>query len=122
MIPLGIGTRSTGVILPDLIRNYGGDTFFATCIFFGVRFLATQKQLSKVGAIAYLICLCIETLQLYQAPWIQKVRHTYPFGLLLGYGFVWSDWICYAVGVVVALTITYPLEYLLFQNTRNKNL
>ena len=117
-IPLGLATRSSNANIPELIKVYGGDVLSATCIFFGVRFLAPRKSLSKIAAITYLICICIETLQLYQAPWIQKVRHTYPFGILLGYGFLWSDWVCYAIGVILALIITFPLELLLMRKGR----
>jgi hypothetical protein len=109
-IPLGVGTRTNNIDWPALIRVYGGDVLSATCIFWGVRFVAIKMSLPKVTAMAYFICICIETLQLYQAPWIQAVRHTYPFGILLGYGFLWSDWICYAVGVLIALLMAYPLE------------
>jgi hypothetical protein len=41
---------------------------------------------------------------------MQKLRHTPPFGLLLGYGFLWSDWICYAVGVLLGLFIALAFE------------
>ncbi len=119
-IPLGLGTRSKNVILPDFIRIYGGDVLYATCVFFVVRFLALRKPLWKIALIAYLICISIEISQLYQEPWIQKIRHTFPFGLLLGYGFLWSDWVCYAVGVIMALIITFLLEKFLFTKEKKK--
>ena len=119
-IPAGIGTRNPYIALPALVRTYGGDVLAATCIYFGVRFWATAKPLWKVALIAYLICIAIETLQLYQAPWIVKVRHTYPFGILLGYGFLWSDWLCYAVGVVLGVLVSVVTERLLSRAIANK--
>jgi hypothetical protein len=100
-IPLGLGSRRFAPDLPSLLATYGGDVLSASCIFFGIRFLFIKKGLPKIALISYLVCICIETLQLYQAEWIQKIRHTPPFGILLGYGFLWSDWICYAVGVLI---------------------
>ena len=44
--------------------------------------------------------LMIELSQLYHAPWIDAIRRTRLGGLVLGYGFLWSDLACYAVGVV----------------------
>ncbi|WP_297821612.1 DUF2809 domain-containing protein [Segetibacter sp.] len=120
-IPLGLGTRSTHATLPAILATYGGDILSATCIFFGVRFLAPGKPLWQVAIAAYFICICIETLQLFQAPWIQTVRHTYPFGLLLGYGFLWSDLVCYAVGAVVAVVMANLLEKLFFGIKRDEN-
>ena len=61
-------------------------------------------------AYTFLVCICIETLQLYQAPWMQKLRHTYPMGLILGYGFLWSDWLCYATGCLLAWPIGLLIE------------
>jgi hypothetical protein len=109
-IPAGLLSRNRSLDLPYLYSTYGGDVLSATCFFFGVRFLATKTALYKIALYSYLICIAIETLQLYHAPWIEKIRHTPPFGILLGYGFLWSDWICYAVGVLIAWIIAYFLE------------
>ena len=61
---------------------------------------------------AYCFCFVIELSQLYHAPWIDGLRHTRLGGLILGYGFLWSDLICYAVGVatgwLIELAILQP--------------
>lgn len=116
-IPAGLFSRSKGMHLPYLYAVYGGDVLSATCIFFGVRFLYTSASLVKIALYSYLICIAIETSQLYHAPWIDNIRHTFPFGILLGFGFLWSDWICYAVGVLIAVIIAYILERLLTYKT-----
>jgi hypothetical protein len=36
---------------------------------------------------------------LYHAGWIDAIRATRLGGLILGYGFLWSDLVCYAAGV-----------------------
>ncbi len=109
-IPLGIGTRTYRADLPYLIAVYGGDILAATCIFFGVRFFAVKTSLAKVAGITYAICILLEVLQLYQAPWMVAIRKTRVGGILLGHGFLWSDWVCYAAGVLLGLMISYFAE------------
>ena len=41
----------------------------------------------------------VELSQLYHAPWIDSIRETTLGGLILGFGFLWSDTACYTVGV-----------------------
>jgi Protein of unknown function (DUF2809) len=110
-IVLGVGSRHLQEYLPEILKTNAGDILAATCIFWGVRFWATQTPLYKITLYSYCISIAIETLQLYQAPWFQKIRHTPPMGILLGYGFLWSDWVCYAVGVLLAWGIAYFMEY-----------
>ena len=110
IIPLGLASRAKGLPLPALVKDFGGDVLYATMIFFVARFIAPAVSLFKIGLIAYFICVVIECLQLYDALWMEKLRHTFPFGLILGYGFVWSDLICYAVGVLLALIPAMLIE------------
>ncbi len=109
-IPLGIGSRAMQAYLPHILKTNAGDILAATCIFWGVRFAAIRKKLLTITVISYIICIAIETLQLYKAPWFEKIRHTPPMGILLGYGFLWSDWICYAIGVLLAAIIAWWTE------------
>jgi hypothetical protein len=84
--------------------------FFRYLHFLGRTFLGNKTSLLKVTLYGYLICIAIETSQLYHADWFNKIRHTFPFGILLGYGFLWNDWVCYAVGVLIALVIAFFLK------------
>jgi hypothetical protein len=43
----------------------------------------------------------IEGLQLYQGEWIVRLRQTFAGQMLLGHGFLWSDLLCYAAGVLI---------------------
>jgi hypothetical protein len=43
----------------------------------------------------------IEFSQLYQSDWINTLRDTTLGGLILGYGFLWSDLLCYAAGIFI---------------------
>lgn len=110
IIPIGLGTRKYGAGMPYIVATYGGDTLYATCIFFFYRIFLVRPAVFKIVLLTYITCICVELLQLYQAPWIQKLRHTPPFGLILGYGFLWSDWLCYAAGSLLAWVIGYFTE------------
>ena len=47
----------------------------------------------------------IEISQLYHAPWIDAIRATALGGLVLGFGFLWSDILCYTVGVLLGIIV-----------------
>ena len=49
--------------------------------------------------------VAIELSQLYHAPWIDSIRQTTLGGLILGFGFLWSDLACYAAGVGVGIIL-----------------
>ena len=48
-----------------------------------------------------MFAVSVELSQLYHSPWIDQIRDTTVGGLILGYGFLWSDIVCYGVGIVV---------------------
>ena len=56
---------------------------------------------------ALLFSYCIEISQLYQAGWINAIRGTTLGALVLGHGFLWSDMVCYTVGVGLAVLIDF---------------
>ncbi len=109
-IPLGLATRYFPDYFPDVISIYGGDVLYATCLFFFIRLLFPATELAKLTILSFLACLVIELQQLYKAGWIVHLRHTFPFGLILGYDFVLSDCICYAVGCILGVSIAYLME------------
>jgi hypothetical protein len=64
-----------------------------------------------VGSRCGFIFFCIEISQLYHAPWIESLRSHPLGGLILGFGFLWSDLVCYTFGVVFG----YLMEKLFFR-------
>ena len=119
-IPLGLGSRIYDNDLPQIITAYAGDVLYATLIFFILRLIWPFGKMWKTTAICYFICIAIETLQLYQAPWFQKIRYTPPMGLILGYGFLWSDWVSYAIGTFLGWLVSASAEKLLRTIGRGK--
>jgi hypothetical protein len=110
IIPIGLSTRAYGASMPYIIATYGGDTLYTTCGFFFLRIFFIKPPVWRVALYSWVASICIEILQLYHAPWIEKLRHTPPFGLILGYGFLWSDWLCYTAGALLGWLIGTLIE------------
>ena len=102
---LGIGSRRYSHALPWFISAYAGDTFWAWAAFFGFGLILPTASTGKLAVLAMAFSVAIELSQLYHAPWIDSIRHTALGGLILGFGFLWSDLICYAVGVGLGVLI-----------------
>ena len=102
---LGIGSRRYAHALPWFIAAYAGDTLWAIAAFLGIGLVLPRQQTWKVAVLAMAFSVLIEVSQLYHAPWIDTIRHTTLGGLFLGFGFLWSDLACYAVGVGLGVLI-----------------
>ncbi|WP_439555186.1 DUF2809 domain-containing protein [Dyadobacter sp.] len=87
------------------IRLYVGDALWAMMVFFGLAFIFRKWPAWQVAAAALGFSVCIELSQLYHAPWIDRIRQMPLGGLVLGFTFVWSDLVCYAVGVGLGVMV-----------------
>jgi hypothetical protein len=88
-----------------------GDILWALMVYFIVSFLFINKPIKVVVIASLLFCFAIEFSQLYKAPWINDLRHTLFGKLVLGAGFLWSDLLCYVVGVGIGCIVDfYMLE------------
>jgi uncharacterized protein YebE (UPF0316 family) len=74
-------------------------------IFIAVGFIFKDKKTSYVAFLGICFCYLIEISQLYHAFWIDSIRRTTLGGLVLGYGFLWSDLLAYAIGIGVGIII-----------------
>jgi hypothetical protein len=110
-VVLGIGSRRFGHSLPDFLAAYAGDTLWALAAFLGIGLVAPRTSTWRVAVLAMTFSTLIEASQLYHAPWIDSIRRTALGGLILGYGFLWSDLACYAVGVGLGILIELTLMY-----------
>ncbi|MGP0065688.1 MAG: DUF2809 domain-containing protein [Isosphaeraceae bacterium] len=102
---LGIGSRRFAGHLPGFIAAYAGDTLWALALFLLLGLIMPRIATRRLAALASLISLAVEVSQLYHAPWIDSIRQTRLGGLVLGFGFLWSDLICYAVGIALGAAI-----------------
>lgn len=105
VITLGLASRRYSRQLPEFIAAYAGDTLWALMVFLGIGFLFPKWTTPRVAVAALLFAFSIEISQLYHAAWIDQIRHTTIGGLILGYGFLWNDLLCYGVGVGTGVVI-----------------
>ena len=98
----------------SFVKTYVGDALWALMVFFGLAFMVNRWSTKAIVLATLLFSFSIEFSQLYHAPWIDNLRATRLGGLVLGFSFVWSDLLCYSVGVlagVVAETYLIPDHY-----------
>lgn len=98
-ITIALGLISRMGFLPSFLYAYLGDALYALMFFFMVGFVFFKQSTLSVMLLALLFCYVIEFSQLYQADWINAIRQTRLGGLVLGFGFLWSDLVSYALGV-----------------------
>ncbi|MBX4263940.1 DUF2809 domain-containing protein [Clostridium estertheticum] len=58
-----------------------------------------------VAIIGISFCYLIEISQLYHSSFIDNIRETTLGGLVLGYVFSWSDFLGYAIGILVGVIL-----------------
>ncbi len=99
----GLLSRRFSAHIPDFINSFLGDSIWAIMIFLGFCFILKTCNSLKTGLIGLIFCYLIEISQLYHAQWIDSIRHTTLGGLVLGFGFLWSDIAAYTLGIGVAV-------------------
>ncbi|PFX96074.1 hypothetical protein COL41_12045 [Bacillus mycoides] len=110
VIILGLSSRKFAFALPNLLNGYLGDALWALMIFTGFGFLFPKIETRKLAFISLIFCYGIEISQLYHAEWIDSIRATTLGGLVLGYGFLWSDLVAYTIGVGVGMLGEFMLR------------
>jgi len=91
--------------LPKIIELYSGDILWALMVFLIIAFIFNKKSTIFIISWAIIFSYSIEISQLYHAPWIDSIRNTTLGGLILGFGFLWSDLICYTIGIIIGIII-----------------
>jgi Protein of unknown function (DUF2809) len=107
---LGIGSRRYAHLLPGFVAAYAGDTLWALAAFLGIGLFLPRASTWAIACLTMTFSVAVEISQLYHAPWIDAVRQTSLGGLVLGFGFLWSDLACYAVGVGFGVMIESGLS------------
>lgn len=115
VIILGLSSRAYPQLLPHFLATYAGDTLWALMAFLLIGLMFPLISTAKVVAIALLFSFFIELSQLYHAPWIDELRQYRVIALVIGRGFLWSDLVCYSIGVAIGavgeLLWQYRLRY-----------
>lgn len=104
---LGLPTRLVPQLVPAFCVNYAGDAMWAMAIFIGLGILFPRATTHRLFFTALLITYAIEFSELYQADWINQLRSIKVIGLILGYTFLWTDLVAYAVGIVAGAVLDH---------------
>jgi Protein of unknown function (DUF2809) len=104
-ITMGLGSRRFGAMLPRLVAQYAGDVLWATMVFWLLAIAVPGAARLRLAAAALTVAWAVECSQLYRAPWLDALRATSIGALVLGQGFLWSDLLCYAAGVALAVVL-----------------
>lgn len=116
VILLGLASRSRSPLIPSIFEEYAGDTLWALAVYLIFAFLFSRLSIRRVAIAAGLFSLAIEISQLYHAPWIDYVRHLRLGGLVLGFGFLWSDLVCYFLGIGIGALLEWCWKKYVFSN------
>lgn len=101
-ILLGLLSRASFVELPRLLSLYAGDILWAMMVFWLFCCVQPAARTRVIVCLALVFSFSIEFSQLYQAQWLNDIRHTRLGALVLGFGFKLSDLVCYSVGIFSA--------------------
>ncbi len=106
VVAAGLFSRSEHAsVLPVFLQTYAGDILWALALYIVLAFVSPSAGSKELLMLSVIIAFAVEFSQLYQAEWINSVRHTRAGGLLLGYGFKWSDLLCYSSGILLCFVI-----------------
>jgi hypothetical protein len=97
----GLASRRYREYLPSLLADYAGDTLWSLVLFLSISTLMTRWPVLVRATIGLALAFLVEISQLYHAPWIDSIRRTTLGGLVLGFGFLWTDLVCYSLGISI---------------------
>ena len=95
----GLASHRFRSALPAFLDEYAGDTLWSLMLFLLVSTVLARRPILTRAAISLALAFLVEISQLYHAPWIDSIRQTTLGGLVLGFGFLWTDLVCYSVGI-----------------------
>ena len=101
VIGIGLLWRSSLFPLPDLVAKYGGDALWALVVFLGFGIAFHRSSTVRIALIAVGFAWSVEFLQLYHAPWIDRIRLTRFGHLVLGTTFNSPDLLAYTIGIAL---------------------
>lgn len=120
VIALGLASRRFPELWPTFWATYAGDTLWALLLFLLIGFVRPTLSTKTVGLLTLTIAFMVEISQLYRASWLDALRATTIGALVLGRGFLWSDFACYTVGT--ALGAVFEVDYRGYWDTFNRTL
>ena len=102
----GIAVRRRNGISPDFFNTYFPDAAWTMAVYCGFGLLFCKGIRVNLPA-ALLVSYLVECSQLLHTPALDALRATRIGGLMLGYGFLRSDLLCYTVGALFCAGAEY---------------
>jgi len=107
IVTINIGLLSRHyVFIPAFI----GDILWALMVYFITRFIFINKSYLFTTLVSAGFCYAIEFSQLYKAPWIDSLRLTLFGRLVLGSVFLWTDLLCYTIGIGLGILMDKQIK------------
>jgi len=100
VIFLGIISRKI-----SFIPLFIGDILYAIMIYCMIKFFIWSKNNTLKLILPLSICFIIELSQIIDLNWLNALRHTALGYYILGQGFLYSDLLCYTIGILIAFTV-----------------
>jgi hypothetical protein len=104
----GLLSRELSSVIPFFI----GDILWGLAVFLLMRFIFITKSLGFAVLVSSIYAALTEFSQLYEAPWIENIRPTFIGRVLLGETFLWSDILCYLIGIGIGVLVELSLRTL----------
>jgi hypothetical protein len=105
----GLPARLIQDRLPEWYTLYFGDYLWAMLLFFIFALIFQSMSTFKAVMIALVFTCLIEISQLFHPQWLEDLRSTKLFALVLGYGFLWSDIAAYTLGISTGVLVKHFL-------------
>ena len=99
VIAAGLASRRYPGLLPAWLGKYPGDALWALMVMLLYGLAWPRAAIVRIAVAALATSFAVEFSQLYQADWINAIRHTTLGHLVLGSGFHALDLLAYTVGV-----------------------
>lgn len=108
-IIIGLASRHFSNDLPEIINLGLGDALWALMMYWMIAFVFPAASIKNLTALALSVCFLVELSQLIQVDWLNALRSNRFAALVLGQGFLWSDFLAYTIGVVSGMLIEMNL-------------
>lgn len=105
IIPIGLFSRSGIIDRNSFLGTYSGDTLWATMVYLVFATCFAKSRIRTIAILSGIFSISIELSQLLKFDWLVTLRSYKLGGLILGYGFLWSDLLCYVMGIALGAGI-----------------
>lgn len=109
VVVAGLASRAYQSSLPTYLAEYAGDTLWSLMLFLLVSAVQPSQPIGVRAVITFIVAFLVEVSQLYHAPWIDTIRRTTLGGLVLGFGFLWTDLVCYTLGIAIGVCAEWTI-------------